>query len=290
MELRVLKYFVTVVQEGNISNASHVLHISQSTLSRQLQAFENELNTTLFERGKRTIKLTDDGQYMYSRALEILQIADNAEDTIKSGDLVQGSITIGLGENYITNIVAEVAQELISNYPGIQIKLHNLPSDLIPNEIDRGTLDFGFATSQKNLDDFYQLNFPKEDHWGVVIPKNHYLAAKEQIHPRDLQNEHILVGSQGALINNLQQWCQQDNINLKIAGYYDMSEVMKSLVKYNVGVAITFDKEEYHDSNNQFTFRPLIDFPTTKSKMIWKKGRPQSKLEQAFLKCIKGKC
>lgn len=63
MELRVLKYFVTIIQEGNISKAAKVLHVSQSTLSRQIQDLEYELDTLLLERKKKPIGLTDEGSF-----------------------------------------------------------------------------------------------------------------------------------------------------------------------------------------------------------------------------------
>lgn len=65
MEVRVLRYFIEVVQEKNISNAAKRLHISQPTLSRQLMDLEKELGITLLERGHRQIKLTQEGYYLY---------------------------------------------------------------------------------------------------------------------------------------------------------------------------------------------------------------------------------
>jgi len=63
MELRVLRYFQAVVQNRNISRAALQLHVSQPTISRQLHDLEEELGITLFDRGSRTIQLTDSGEY-----------------------------------------------------------------------------------------------------------------------------------------------------------------------------------------------------------------------------------
>ncbi|WP_279404005.1 LysR family transcriptional regulator [Secundilactobacillus kimchicus] len=65
MEIRVLRYFVAVVTERNISRAAEKLHISQPTISRQLKDLEAELGVTLFERGSRTIGLTSAGKYFF---------------------------------------------------------------------------------------------------------------------------------------------------------------------------------------------------------------------------------
>ena len=68
MELRVLKYFLTVAREENITRAAEILHISQPALSRQLMQLEEELGVQLFQRGRRNTSLTDDGMLLRRRA------------------------------------------------------------------------------------------------------------------------------------------------------------------------------------------------------------------------------
>lgn len=76
MELRVLRYFLTVVEEGNISAAAKTLFMTQPTLSRQLHDLEKELGATLFIRGKREITLTEEGILLRERAQELVSLAD----------------------------------------------------------------------------------------------------------------------------------------------------------------------------------------------------------------------
>lgn len=288
MELRVLKYFTTIVQEGNISNAANVLHISQSTLSRQIKDLEEELETILFVRGNRSISLTQDGQYLYSRASEILQIATDAESTIKSKETVTGSLHVGVGENYMAMLVSQVFAQIVNTYSGVQVHLHNLASDLIPREIERGVLDFGFAISQQNLDDFAQIKFDYRDRWGILMPKNHPLSYLKQINPKDLRDERIIISRQNGLIRNWGKWLGEDKDHVRQVGTYDMAETMNLLVKNGVGLAITFDKPEYRQqANSELLFKPLANFPAHNSKMIWKKERPLSKLDKIFLQLMR---
>ena len=72
MELRTLQYFVTVAEELNITRAAEKLHMSQPPLSAQIKNLEAELDTVLFIRGKRHLKLTESGQLLYRRAKDIL--------------------------------------------------------------------------------------------------------------------------------------------------------------------------------------------------------------------------
>lgn len=287
MELRVLKYFVTIVQEKNISNAANVLHVSQSTLSRQIQELERELNTTLFERGKYTIRLTDSGQFLYSRAQEMLQIAESTSKTILSDEIVSGSLNVGVGENYVENLVAKAFKKLADKYPQVELHLHNVASDLIPDQVERGILDFGFAISQNNLDDFYQLEFNYQDVWGILVEKNSPLSELKELSPSDLAGGRLILSRQRGLIQRFYNWLGEEKDNLRIVGTYDMTESMHTLVKSGVGLSLTFDKQQYHDRNSQFVFIPLRNFSTPNSKLIWKKGRVQSKLEQFFLELMK---
>ena len=79
MELRVLRYFLTVAEQENITRAAEILHVTQPTLSRQLAQTEEELGVRLFERGKRKITLTNEGILLCRRAREILELVDKTE-------------------------------------------------------------------------------------------------------------------------------------------------------------------------------------------------------------------
>lgn len=99
MELRTLRYFLTTANEGNISRAADILHVTQPTLSRQLMELERELGAVLMVRGKKGVTLTDDGVFFRQRAEEIVELADRAEKAFAERDnAVSGIITIGATE------------------------------------------------------------------------------------------------------------------------------------------------------------------------------------------------
>ena len=99
MEIRVLRYFLTVIREESITKASEVLHITQPTLSRQLAQMEEEIGVKLFDRGTRKIKLTNEGILLRRRAEEILQLVDKTEkELVEQEEQVEGRISIGCGE------------------------------------------------------------------------------------------------------------------------------------------------------------------------------------------------
>lgn len=107
METRVLRYFLAVAREENISRAAEVLHITQPTLSRQLSQMEEELGVILFERGTRRIRLTDAGVLLRRRAEEIIGLIDKTEKELAEQEaLIDGRVTIGCGETRSVNVLA----------------------------------------------------------------------------------------------------------------------------------------------------------------------------------------
>ena len=100
MELRVLRYFLTVAKEQSFTKAAEQLHITQPTLSRQLAAFEEELGTKLFVRKGKSVTLTEEGILLKRRALEILDLEERTLEELKRADeLIEGTVTIGCGES-----------------------------------------------------------------------------------------------------------------------------------------------------------------------------------------------
>ena len=113
MDIRVLRYFLAVAREENISKAAEYLHITQPTLSRQLKELEDELGSELFIRGKRNISLTDEGMFLRKRAEEITSLMDKTEAEFHQLDeFVSGDVYIGGGETLAMNMLAEVMSEI----------------------------------------------------------------------------------------------------------------------------------------------------------------------------------
>ena len=112
MEIRVLKYFLAVAREGNITRAAEVLHITQPTLSRQLMQLEDELGVALFIRGKRKMILTDVGMLLKRRAEEIVSLAEKTELEISNQDNdVNGEIVLACGLTEATQTMGRYIKE-----------------------------------------------------------------------------------------------------------------------------------------------------------------------------------
>lgn len=121
MEIRVLKYFLAVAREQNMTRAANLLHITQPTLSRQIMQLEEELGQTLFLRKQRKMVLTETGKLLFRKAEEILALVEKTEEDLKAeGKLVSGKISIGSAESASSQVLIRIFQQFSSMYPNVQ--------------------------------------------------------------------------------------------------------------------------------------------------------------------------
>lgn len=125
MELRVLKYFLTVAREENINRAAALCHITQPTLSRQLRQMEDELGVKLFHRGSNNILLTEEGMLLRRRAQEIIDLTEKTEKELKhSEEVVSGEIYIGSGETRNMAALSEMITSFQNLYPEVGFRIY----------------------------------------------------------------------------------------------------------------------------------------------------------------------
>lgn len=125
MEIRVLRYFLTVVREESITKAADVLHITQPTLSRQLSRMEKEIGVKLFHRGTRKISLTNEGILLRRRAEEILQLVDKTgKELVEQEEQIEGEITIGCGEVAVVRLLPELFESFSKKYPHVSYNIY----------------------------------------------------------------------------------------------------------------------------------------------------------------------
>ena len=144
MELRVLRYYLTVAREENITRAADMLHITQPTLSRQMAELEEELHTRLFERTNRKIVLTESGMLLRRRAEELISLADKVQQEFQSGDELMGLISIGSGVTAaVSACLPELLQDYAQKYSRVRFELHTGTAAAIKDQLDKGLLDIG---------------------------------------------------------------------------------------------------------------------------------------------------
>ena len=288
MEIRVLEYYISIVEHKSITRAADALFISQSTLSRQIMDMEKELGVVLFERGRREITLTEDGDFLYQRAKEIVQLASDTEKKIHAGQSLSGTIRIGIGEGSVNDLILSAIRPLIVQNPDVILDYQTLAADKIFRDIDMGLLDFGVVWTNDNLSRYEVLELPYENHWGAVIKSNDPLADKSEFVAADLRHRSLILPQQLDVISDLKKYLNRYAAGTRVTGYYDMNYNMIAMVKAGIGTALTLDKPEY-TAMTDISFKPLKALKPIKVKLIWKNESKPTRLSQALLDLIKEK-
>lgn len=283
MDIRVLNYFVTIVQTKSISNAANTLHVTQPTLSRQIKDLEEELDTVLFHRGSREIQLTDDGQYLYNRAIEILALVEKTENNIRKSEEISGEIYIGAAETHSLDIVATVIKKMTDQYPEIRIHIRSGNADDILEHLNKGVYDLGITIGDFDNRKYNALTLKNRDHWGVLVPKNHQLTKFDKVELADILSYPLITSAQTN--NDLRELAGLGDYH--IVATYNLLYNASLLVKAGLGIAICLGdiiNTSYTDSELKF-----IPFATQKNdslQILWKKQSTQSPSTKLFLKLM----
>ncbi len=292
MELRVLKYFLAVAREGSITGAANSLHLTQPTLSRQLQELENELKQKLLVRGKYKVTLTSEGMILRKRAQEIVDLVDKTEAEFQAiSDTISGDIYIGGGETDSMKYIAKIIKNIQEQYPEVKFHIYSGNAEDVTEKLDRGLLDFGVLIQPIDLSKYDYITLPEKDVWGVIMRKDNPLSKKDFITLDDVLNMPILASRQMSpkysKDSGFLDWFGDKYEKLKIAATYNLLYNAAIMVKAGVGNAISLDKLANTSQESDLCFRPL--FPRLESGLdiAWKKYQVFSPAAKLFLDNVK---
>lgn len=294
MELRTLRYFLAVAQAKTISAAAEALHVTQPTLSRQMQELEEELGKTLFLRGKRSITLTEEGTFFRKRAQEVVSLLEKTTAELRAPDeLLSGDIHIGGGETDAMRQIARIIGELHEDYPDIRYHIYSGNAEDVTERLDQGRLDFGILIQPVDLAKYNYVGLPARDVWGVIMRRDSPLAEKTAVTRRDLLSLPLLCSRQVLRqisgVNEYLEWFGEDFGKLNIVGTYNLIYNAALMVNEGIGYAVTLDKLVNVIGSGNLCFRPLKPKLESGLNIVWKKYQVFSSAAELFLERIQEK-
>ena len=289
-----MKYFLAVAREGSITGAANSLHLTQPTLTRQLQDLEKELKQKLLIRGKYKVTLTPEGMMLRKRAEEIVEMVEKTEAEFQSiSDTVSGDIYIGGGESDCMKYIAEVIKDIQADYPEIKFHLHSGNAEDVTEKLDRGLLDFGVLIQPVDLAKYDNITLPGKDVWGVVMRKDSPLATKDFVELDDLYGLPLINSRQAmrktASKNEFIEWFQGEFESLNTVATINLVYNAAIMVKAGIGYAITLDKLVDVSEKSELCFRPLKPKLESSLDIVWKKYQVFSPAAALFLNKLKEK-
>lgn len=288
MELRVLRYFLAVAREGSMTGASRTLHVTQPTLSRQLQDLEDELGRQLFIRGSHSLTLTAEGMLLRKRAEEILEMVHKTESEFSSmGETIAGDIYIGGGETEAMRQIARLTREIRRDYPEVRFHIFSGNAEDVTERLDKGILDFGLLIQPVDILKYDSINLPDKVTWGVVMRKDSPLAKKQVVTQQDLLDLPLICSRQVVQRlgqkNEYSDWFAEAGERLNIVATYNLIYNAALMVEEGVGYAIALDRLVNTTSHSRLCFRPLKPGVKSGMNLVWKKYQVFSSAAELFL-------
>ncbi|WP_443796308.1 LysR family transcriptional regulator [Dialister hominis] len=289
MEIRVLRYFLAVAQEGSVTRAARALHLTQPTLSRQIRELEEELGQTLFSRGGRELSLTREGLLLRQRAEEIVGLAEITEKEFRSlGEkTVSGDLSLGCGESKALSFVTDALKVLQDEHPLIIPHFFSGNGEIVMDRLDKGLLDFAVLMGAENTERYSSLPLPNHDTWGLLMDKDDPMAQKKAITAEDLLDIPLILSSQSLSRDELSGWLGFPRSRLHIAATYTLLFNGSLMVRSGLGYALCFDHIAPSGKDSPFAFRPLSPLLTSPLSLVWKKHQILSAPAEAFLAKIR---
>lgn len=285
MDIRILQYFLAVAREQTISGAAESLHMTQPPLSKQLKELEEELGKQLFVRGKRRITLTQEGMLLRKRAEEIVSLMEKAKAEVSASDAaISGDIYIGGGETEGMRHIAKVVFKIQARYPDIHFHFFSGDGADVTERLDRGLIDFGTLIEPIDLSKYDSIRLPRPDVWGLLLRKDHPLAQKEVIHPKDLLNFPLISSRQLMDQNGLSGWLGYSSEKLHIVASGNLLNNLRLLAEEGVGAVITLDGIINLSGNSALCFRPFSPRMESWMYLAWKKYQVFSPAAEVFLR------
>ena len=287
MELRTLRYFLAAAQEGNMTHAADILHVTQPTLSRQMMDLEKELGTTLMLRGKNGLTLTDDGNFFRQRAEEIVELADRLEQTfVERNTEVNGVIAVGASEAVGSQLFAKLIKNFSDKYPLVQFNLYNETVDNIKDRLDKGLVDVGLLLEPIDTEKYDFVRLSQKDTWGILMRDDHPLADRSSVTPDEIVEYPLMIPLREKIRGEILNWLKRDEKDLKIPLNYTLLSNAALLVEEGMGCAFCMDGALAIRSSQHLRFIPIYPERTTRSILVWKKNRLFSPATSLFIQEI----
>lgn len=287
MEIRILRYFLTVVREESITKASEVLHITQPTLSRQLAQMEKDLGVKLFDRGTRKIKLTNEGILLRRRAEEILQLVDKTEkELVEQEEQVEGKISMGCGEIAAVQLLSQIIKSFRQKYPLVTFDIFTATADLVKEQMDKGLLDIGLFLEPIDMEKYEFTRLDIGEKWVVLMRSDDPLAARETITAKDLSELPLILPRRMNVQNELASWFGSYYDRLNVVFTSNLSTNSSIMVNSGLAYSLVIEGAVPFLDHSKITYRQLDPPLTATSVLAWKRGQPFSLATTKFIQHI----
>ena len=287
MEIKDMRAFYAIVEEGNISHAAQRLDIAQPALSRQMKRLETSLGVQLFERGSRRIRLTDAGRVLYSRVEHILGMVDGTvREITEIGSGIAGSIQLGTITTSGALLLPELISEFHRRYPQVTYQIWEAEGARILELLDNRVIEIAITRTQVDSKVYESIVLPNEP-LVVVMNKDQVIGASDsEVRMEELRDMPIIIPLrwQSLFIAN----CRKLGFDPHILCVSDSIVQDLLLVKRGMGAAILPVSSRTVLTDGNLHYKKLVSPEmSTHTVIAWLKNRTLSSSSEHFIKLFR---
>lgn len=285
MELRVLRYFLTIADEENFTRAAEILHVTQPTMSRQMTQLEEELGVQLFQRTTRNVILTEDGMLLRRRAEEILSLTEKAaQELMQQGEELEGTISIGTGEFDAFDILIDHIKSFSAQHPKVHFNIVSQSTDYVKEYLERGLVDLALMLEPVDTGKFETVPFPVLEQYTVLMRADDPLAQLDEIRQEDLAGKPQILPLRRVEPHKrwMGQYYEEENFRFTV----NLPNSGAALVAKGLGYLITIRSVSAFYERAGLVSRPIHDAKDWKIFLAWKRYQPNSRTVGKFIEHI----
>lgn len=293
MTITQLLYVLAVAEHKNFTKAAQNCHVTQPTLSMQVQKLEEELNVQIFDRTKKPIELTSVGQKIVSQAKNIVAEAERINDIVdQEKGFIGGEFKLGIIPTIMPTLLPMFLKTYVKKYPKVKLKIEELTTDEIINRLQDGNLDGAIAATPLQIDSIKERVLYYEPFVGYISP-NHRLKFKVQIETSDLDINDMLVLEDGhcfrqGVLNLCKTKKEQELDNFQLES--GSIEMLVKLVNEGMGMTLlpylnTLDLKDNEKENLRFFVNPS---PAREVSLLYNKNELKIQIIDSIQQIISG--
>lgn len=293
MTITQLLYVLAVAEHKNFTKAAQNCHVTQPTLSMQVQKLEEELNVQIFDRTKKPIELTSVGQKIVSQAKNIVAEAERINDIVdQEKGFIGGEFKLGIIPTIMPTLLPMFLKTYVKKYPKVKLKIEELTTEEIINRLQDGNLDGAIAATPLQIDSIRERVLYYEPFVGYISP-NHRLKFKIQIETSDLDVNDMLVLEDGhcfrqGVLNLCKTKKEQELDNFQLES--GSIEMLVKLVNEGMGMTLlpylnTLDLKDSEKENLRFFVNPS---PAREVSLLYNKNELKIQIIDSIQQIISG--
>ena len=287
MDIKDMRAFYAIVEEGNISHAAQRLDIAQPALSRQMKRLETSLGVQLFERGSRRIRLTDAGRVMYSRVEHILGMVDGTvREITEIGSGIAGSVRLGTITTSGALLLPELISEFHSRYPNVTYQIWEAEGARILELLDNRVIEIGITRTQVDSKVYESIVLPNEPLVLIMNKEQEIGAASDKVELKELKDQPIIIPLrwQSVFIAN----CRKLGFEPNIVCVSDSIVQDLLLAKMGMGMALLPVSSKTLLTDGNLIYKKLIEPEmSTHTVIAWLKNRTLSSSSEHLIRLFR---